>query len=111
MHTNISEDILCKSSSYGSMLLSEQNSLLFDQSIEKVNFDSFELLKLIGTGSFGKIFLVKKKDDGQLFAMKVLKKRNLVTKKHLKYALTEVNILKTCDNPFIIKIHYSFQVI
>jgi len=77
---------------------------------ETVNFKSFEILKLVGIGSFGKIFLVKKKDDGKFYAMKVLKKRNLVVKKHLKYALTEMNILKSCDHPFIIKIYYSFQV-
>lgn len=77
---------------------------------EKVHFKSFEILRLVGIGSFGKIFLVKKKDDGKLYAMKVLKKRNLVVKKHLKYALTEMNILKTCEHPFIIKIYYSFQV-
>ena len=77
---------------------------------EKVNFNSFEILRLVGIGSFGKIFLVKKKNDNKLYAMKVLKKRNLVVKKHLKYALTEMNILKTCNHPFIIKIYYSFQV-
>ena len=77
---------------------------------EKVNFKSFEILRMVGIGSFGKIFLVKKKDDGKLYAMKVLKKRNLVVKKHLRYALTEMNILKTCNHPFIVKIYYSFQV-
>ena len=77
---------------------------------ERVSFKSFEIIRLVGIGSFGKIFLVRKRDDGKLFAMKVLKKRNLVVKKHLRYALTEMNILKSCDHPFIIKIYYSFQV-
>lgn len=78
---------------------------------EKVYLKSFQIVRLVGLGSFGKIYLVRKIDDGRFYAMKILKKRNLVVKKHLKYALTEMNILKTCNHPFIIKIHYSFQVL
>lgn len=29
-------------------------------------------------------------------------------KKQLKYAVTEANVLKMCDNPFVLKLHYSF---
>lgn len=37
----------------------------------QVNVDSFELVRVIGKGSFGKVTLVRKKDDRQLYAMKV----------------------------------------
>jgi len=78
----------------------------------KVKFNSFEIIKLLGSGSFGKVFLVRKKGvEGQLFAMKVLKKRDLIIKKKLRYAITETKILKSCNHPFILQIHYSFQVI
>lgn len=40
--------------------------------------------------------------------MKILKKAFLYRNKHLKYAITECNILKTADHPFVIKMHYSF---
>lgn len=40
--------------------------------------------------------------------MKVLKKAELYRNKHLKYAITECNILKHADHPFIIKMHFSF---
>lgn len=76
----------------------------------KVKFNSFDIIKLLGSGSFGKVFLVKKKNDGQLYAMKVLKKRDLILKKKLRYAITETKILKTCNHPFILQIYYSFQV-
>jgi serum/glucocorticoid-regulated kinase 2 len=74
----------------------------------KVNFESFEIIKLLGSGAFGKVFLVRKKDDDKIFAMKALKKRNLIIKKQLKYAVTEANVLKTCRHPFILGLHYAF---
>ena len=47
---------------------------------EKANTGQFELLRVLGQGSFGKVFLVRKifgKDAGTLYAMKVLKKATL----------------------------------
>lgn len=47
---------------------------------EKADPSQFELLKVLGEGSFGKVFLVRKvigKDAGTLYAMKVLKKATL----------------------------------
>ena len=39
-----------------------------------ISKNDFEILKVIGRGSFGKVFLVEKKSSKELFAMKVLKK-------------------------------------
>ena len=63
---------------------------------------------MLGQGTFGKVFKVKKKGTENLYAMKVLKKSVLVKNKHLKYAITECNVLKRADHPYIIKMHYSF---
>ena len=40
----------------------------------QVSLQSFDFIKVIGRGSFGKVFLVKKKDDGKYYAMKSLRK-------------------------------------
>ena len=40
----------------------------------KVSNESFENIKVIGRGSFGKVYLVRKKDTGEYFAMKILRK-------------------------------------
>ena len=34
---------------------------------EKIKFDSFEIIKLLGNGAFGKVYLAKKKDTGKLY--------------------------------------------
>lgn len=43
-----------------------------------MTIDDFTLLKLIGKGSYGKVMLVKKKDDGIIYAIKALRKAHLV---------------------------------
>ena len=72
-------------------------------------FSDFQMIKLLGNGSFGKVFLAKHMKRCKLFALKVLNKKKLMVKKQLRYAVGEANILKKVDCPFIIKLHYSFQ--
>lgn len=67
-------------------------------------------MDILGQGTFGKVFKVKKRNgDDTDFAMKVLKKAFLVKNNHLKYAITECNILKQANHPFVLKMHYAFQ--
>lgn len=42
---------------------------------DKVGLADFELLRVIGKGSFGKVFQVTKKDTGKVYALKVLQKK------------------------------------
>lgn len=44
-----------------------------------------------------------------MYALKVLNKKRLISKKQLKYAVGEANILKRVESPFIIKLYYAFQ--
>lgn len=76
----------------------------------KIGFKSFEIIKTLGAGAFGKVYMVKKKEGEKIFAMKALKKRDLIIKKQLRYAVTEVNVLKRCNHPFVLTLHYAFQV-
>jgi serine/threonine protein kinase len=43
----------------------------------KISKDDFKIIKVIGRGSFGKVFMVKKRDTGMPYAMKVLKKAQI----------------------------------
>jgi serine/threonine protein kinase len=58
----------------------------------KISTDDFQLIKVIGRGTFGKVFMVRKKENNQIYAMKVLKKeqiasRNLQVKTKGKFSL------------------------
>uniref|UniRef100_A0A4W4FT86 non-specific serine/threonine protein kinase n=1 Tax=Electrophorus electricus TaxID=8005 RepID=A0A4W4FT86_ELEEL len=78
---------------------------------EKADPRQFELRKVLGQGSFGKVFLVKKitgPDAGQLYAMKVLKKATLKVRDRVRTKM-ERDILVEVNHPFIVKLHYAFQ--
>ncbi|CAG9822456.1 unnamed protein product [Phaedon cochleariae] len=78
---------------------------------EKADPSQFELLKVLGEGSFGKVFLARKvvgTDAGILYAMKVLKKATLRVRDRHRTKM-ERNILVDVEHPFIVKLHYAFQ--
>ncbi|EZA53780.1 hypothetical protein DMN91_011796 [Ooceraea biroi] len=78
---------------------------------EKAEPSHFELLRVLGQGSFGKVFLVRKvvgKDSGTLYAMKVLKKATLKVRDRVRTKM-ERNILVDVEHPFIVRLHYAFQ--
>ncbi|KAF1814842.1 Pkinase-domain-containing protein [Eremomyces bilateralis CBS 781.70] len=74
--------------------------------------EDFQILKLIGKGTFGQVFQVRKKDTGRIYAMKVLSKKVIVQKKEVAHTLGERNILvrtAMADSPFIVALKFSFQ--
>ena len=71
----------------------------------------FALLRVLGEGSFGKVYLVKKltgPDSGTLYAMKVLRKATLKVRDRVRSKM-ERNILADVNHPFIVKLNYAFQ--
>uniref|UniRef100_A0A8C2A6T2 Ribosomal protein S6 kinase n=1 Tax=Cyprinus carpio TaxID=7962 RepID=A0A8C2A6T2_CYPCA len=84
---------------------------LVKEGSEKADPQQFDLRKVLGQGSFGKVFLVKKTtgpDAGQLYAMKVLKKATLKVRDRVRTKM-ERDILVEVNHPFIVKLHYAFQ--
>uniref|UniRef100_A0A3Q0SN10 non-specific serine/threonine protein kinase n=1 Tax=Amphilophus citrinellus TaxID=61819 RepID=A0A3Q0SN10_AMPCI len=82
--------------------------------VERVGIENFELLKVLGTGAYGKVFLVRKvsgHDAGKLYAMKVLKKATIVQKaKTAEHTRTERQVLEHIrQSPFLVTLHYAFQ--
>jgi len=75
----------------------------------KISLEDFELVRVIGKGSFGKVTLVRKKSDSRLYAMKVLAKQNIIKRKQVEHTRTERNVLGKLNHPFIVKLHYAFQ--
>lgn len=76
---------------------------------DSISINSFQKLKLLGRGNFGKVFLVKKSDSSEIFAMKILNKKFIQDKNQKPQTINERNILAHSDCPFLVKLFYSFQ--
>ena len=77
--------------------------------IEKIDRNSFHIISLIGAGGFSKVWEVKWKKNGKLFAMKEMSKARIIDRKSVKSILAEREILSKMNHPFIINLHFSFQ--
>ncbi|KIY73313.1 kinase-like protein [Cylindrobasidium torrendii FP15055 ss-10] len=91
-----------------------------------ISIEDFELMRVLGKGCAGKVFLVRKKNSEQLYALKAITKRHVIAHQELKHTLTEQAILRrlTADDgsqdgyseetrkrahPFLVKMWWSFH--
>jgi serine/threonine protein kinase len=71
--------------------------------------EDYEMLSVIGKGSFAKVVLVRDKETGHLYAMKSMKKKYIEKKNQVKQIMMERDILTQISHPFLIRIHAAFQ--
>lgn len=77
--------------------------------ISAPRLDSFKIIKVIGKGSFGKVFLVREKQTNEMFALKVLKKDNIIKRNQVEHTKTERSVLGYVKHPFIVGLNMAFQ--
>jgi len=71
-------------------------------------FEDFKLISIIGRGTFGKVYLVRKTLDRKLFAMKVIRKDVVIQHESIESLQLEKLILVQVNHPFIIGLNYVF---
>lgn len=76
---------------------------------KNANLDDFIIKKVIGRGSFGKVFLVQKKHSGEVYAMKSLRKDVILEYDQVESTRLEKDILLQADHPFLVGMSYVFQ--
>merc|ERR1711915_562662 len=74
-----------------------------------VTLDDFDRIKTLGTGSFGRVMLVKHKDSGKYYAMKILDKTKVVKLKQVEHTLNEKRILCAVNFPFLVSMEFAFK--
>ncbi|CAH0561310.1 unnamed protein product [Brassicogethes aeneus] len=75
----------------------------------KVTLESFEFIKVLGKGTFGKVILCREKATQRLYAIKILKKNVIIQKDEVAHTETENRVLRSTNHPFLISLKYSFQ--
>ncbi|BCS08713.1 serine/threonine-protein kinase gad8 [Aspergillus piperis CBS 112811] len=74
-----------------------------------MKLEDFELLKVVGKGSFGKVMQVMKKDTGRIYALKTIRKAHIISRSEVTHTLAERSVLSQINNPFIVPLKFSFQ--
>ncbi|CAO3656810.1 unnamed protein product [Mucor fragilis] len=75
----------------------------------KLKLDDFHLLRTLGTGSFGRVHLAQSRHNGRYYAIKVLKKTEVVRLKQVEHTNNEKHILEAVANPFLVNLWGTFQ--
>jgi len=68
----------------------------------KIDLADYELMQTLGTGSFGRVRLAKEKSSGKFFAMKILKKHDIIKLKQVDHVISENTILADIDHQFLV---------
>lgn len=74
-----------------------------------ISLEAFHIIRVVGKGSFGKVFLVREKETSTLYAMKVLKKEYIIRKNQVEHTKTERSVLGYVNHPYIVGLNMAFQ--
>ena len=101
-----------KTKSHGVITESAQSSHVSsdvnDDEVKRVGPEDFMPLKMLGSGSFGEVYLVREIRTSELYAMKVLTKAKIFGNNLVRYAKTERDVLSYTKHPFIVGLNYAF---
>ncbi|WPG98364.1 kinase-like protein [Acrodontium crateriforme] len=76
---------------------------------DDVNLSHFRLLRVVGKGAFGKVRIVERKDTGLQFALKYIRKDEVVRSESVRNIIRERRMLQHLNHPFLVNLRYSFQ--
>uniref|UniRef100_A0A8C6X3L8 non-specific serine/threonine protein kinase n=1 Tax=Naja naja TaxID=35670 RepID=A0A8C6X3L8_NAJNA len=75
----------------------------------KMDKSMFVKIKTLGIGAFGEVCLACKVDTHALYAMKTLRKKDVLNRNQVAHVKAERDILAEADNEWVVKLYYSFQ--
>lgn len=83
----------------------------FTSKVKKLRLsrDDFETLKIIGKGAFGEVAVVKLRSTGQVYAMKILNKWEMLKRAETACFMEERDVLVYGDRDWITNLHFAFQ--
>ncbi|CAL8240459.1 unnamed protein product [Merluccius merluccius] len=75
----------------------------------KMDKSMFVKIKTLGIGAFGEVCLTRKVDTSALYAMKTLRKKDVLNRNQVAHVKAERDILAEADNEWVVRLYYSFQ--
>ncbi|KAK2855987.1 hypothetical protein Q5P01_004722 [Channa striata] len=91
------------------MMLCQKESNYIRLKRAKMEKSMFKRIKTLGIGAFGEVCLARKEDTGALYAMKTLRKKDVLLRNQVAHVKAERDILAEADNEWVVRLYYSFQ--
>ncbi|XP_053300595.1 serine/threonine-protein kinase LATS1 [Pleuronectes platessa] len=91
------------------MMLCQKESNYIRLKRAKMDKSMFKRIKTLGIGAFGEVCLARKEDTGALYAMKTLRKKDVLLRNQVAHVKAERDILAEADNEWVVRLYYSFQ--
>ncbi|KAI9320512.1 kinase-like domain-containing protein [Dichotomocladium elegans] len=88
---------------------SNNRSILAQRKTSRFALTDFRVLRTLGTGSFGRVRLMRSKRNAQYYAVKILSKKEVVRLKQVDHTNNEREILMQIAHPFIVNLWGTFQ--
>ncbi|XP_030570506.1 cAMP-dependent protein kinase catalytic subunit 3 [Drosophila novamexicana] len=85
----------------------ESNSIQTAKGVRKYHFDNFQIIKTVGTGTFGRVCLCRDRISEKYCAMKILAMTEVIRLKQIEHVKNERNILREIRHPFVISLEWS----
>ena len=76
---------------------------------DRPKFTDLELRRILGVGTFGRVKLVVHKPTGNTYALKCMRKAQVVATKQQSHVLNEKKILAMMEHPFILGLVQTYQ--
>ncbi|XP_073105556.1 3-phosphoinositide-dependent protein kinase 2 isoform X2 [Elaeis guineensis] len=92
-----------------SQKVQRNNSISFRAPQEQFTINDFELGKIYGVGSYSKVVRAKKKDSGNIYALKIMDKKFIMKENKISYVKLERIVLDQLDHPGIVRLFFTFQ--
>ncbi|KAI9999158.1 hypothetical protein PInf_003976 [Phytophthora infestans] len=79
------------------------------QEQKQIKLDELEVLRTLGSGTFGRVKLVRHKPTGALYALKILNKASVVAYKQQRNVVNEKSVMTQCNHPFLLKLYTTYK--
>lgn len=86
----------------------EGGDLIFTKKKDIAKLQDFLIRKMVGKGTFGKVFLVQNVHSAKLYAMKCIRKDIIIDNEQFENIKLEKDILFNIEHPFIVNMEYVF---
>lgn len=85
------------------------HAVFYSKVPSRISISCFDIIQVIGRGSYSTVSQVRKKDTGLIYALKSIEKRKILQENLKPHIMAEREILSSVKSPFVAKLHWAFQ--